>query len=91
MARDRIVSGLSQAVIVVEAGERSGSLDTAARAKKQSRPVYAVPGSKGPDILLNEGCQRIDPDSVDYDILAEEITSFTPPNSLQTPQQGRLF
>lgn len=91
MARDRIVSGLSQAVIVVEAGERSGSLDTAARAKKQSRPVYAVPGSKGTDILLNEGCQRIDPDSVDYDTLAEEITGFTPSNSLQTPKQGRLF
>jgi DNA processing protein len=91
MARDRIISGLSKAIIVVEAGERSGSLDTAARAKKQSRPVFAVPGSKGTDILLNEGCQRIDPDNVEFDILAEEITAFTPPNSLHTPRQGRLF
>jgi DNA processing protein len=91
MARDRIISGLSQAVIVVEAGERSGSLDTASRAKRQNRPVYAVPGSPGTEILLEEGCQQLDPDSVKFDILAEEITDFIPSNSPKTPKQGRLF
>lgn len=57
MARDRIISGLSQVVIVVEAGLKSGSLDTASRGKKQGRPFYAVPGSEGTDYLVWEGAR----------------------------------
>jgi DNA processing protein len=91
MARDRIISGLSQAVIVVEAGVNSGSLDTAARAKKQKRPVYAVPGSSGTDALLKEGDRPILPDMVDFDVLAEEILKSPVCNSNSTPKQGRLF
>ena len=73
MARDRIVSGLSRALIVVEAGEKSGSLDTAARARKQGRAVYAVPGSAGTDGLLQDGARRLDPETIDYDTLAGAI------------------
>jgi DNA processing protein len=72
MARDRIVSGLSRAVIVVEAAVKSGSLDTAARAKRQGRWLLAVPGSAGTDLLIAQGAEAVTPAS-DLDQLAQRV------------------
>jgi DNA processing protein len=59
--RNRLISGLAEAVVVVEGGVDSGSLITARHAADQQRALYAVPGSvftstsRGPHYLLARG------------------------------------
>ena len=90
MARDRIVSALSQGVFVVEASLNSGSLDTAARAKKQGRAVYALPGSAGTDALLAEGAVRINLESFDFEAFVADLARYPLEHPPQF-RQGRLF
>src|SRR6185436_12953288 len=72
--RNRIISGLACAVVVIEAGDRSGSLITARCALDQGRDVLAVPGnvlsgrSRGAHALLRDGAKIVE--SAD-DILEE--------------------
>ena len=97
--RNRIMAGISRAVLVIEATERSGTLITARLAMDYNRDVFAVPGpihaetSKGPHMLIKSGAAVI---TSSEDILtalhiaSEERTFNTQPLFL-SPEEQLLF
>ncbi|HWV46795.1 MAG TPA: DNA-processing protein DprA, partial [Nitrospira sp.] len=86
LARNRIVSGLADAVLVTEATDRSGTFSTVAHALTQNKEVFAVPGpitgllSAGPNRLLQDGAQVA--------LSAEDILSVITPHHI--PEQRIL-
>ncbi|MBJ7344507.1 MAG: DNA-protecting protein DprA [Gemmataceae bacterium] len=79
-ARNRIISGMSKAIILVEAAEKSGALVTAVHASEQGRPVLAVPGSVespasgGTNSLIRKGAILIR----DVDDVLQELKDWAP-------------
>jgi DNA processing protein len=79
VARNRITSGLSKAVIVVEAEKDSGSVNTARRAWKQGRRVFAVAhSSAGCDELIAAGAETISREWLDWDAFSFYLSTEPP-------------
>ena len=92
--RNRIISGMAQAVIVVEAALRSGSLITARFAAEQGRDVYAVPGSpmdpraEGTNKLIKDGATMLT--SIDELLQSLKQTHMISHNLLLEPTSDYL-
>lgn len=87
-ARNRIISGISDAVLVVEAKEKSGSLITADMALEQGRDVYALPGPV--NSKLSRGCNMLIKQGADILLSPEELLTDLGVESIITSENSEL-
>ena len=88
LERNRLVSGLADAVIITEAAERSGTLNTATHALSQGRDVFAVPGNITSP--LSAGCNALLKQGAYPATEAKDILQIIAPEQLKKPGQSQL-
>ena len=88
LERNRLVSGLADAVIITEAAERSGTLNIAAHALSQGRDVFAVPGNITSP--LSAGCNALLKQGAYPATEAKDILQIIAPEQLKKPDQSQL-
>jgi DNA processing protein len=89
--RNRIISGLSLATIVIEARKQSGTLHTARFAQGQGRPIYACQweedrGREGTRTLIKDGAVPFAPDEID-----KVVEALQPPEQHEETDTGQLL
>ncbi|MCC6159795.1 MAG: DNA-protecting protein DprA [Deltaproteobacteria bacterium] len=86
--RNRLISGLSMGVVVIEAGEKSGTLHTVDYANRQGKPVFALPGpidspaSRGTNALIRDGAPPV---TEAMDVIAQILPEFARRERVPTP------
>jgi DNA processing protein len=81
LERNRIVSGLSDAVLIIEAAARSGTLSTAAHALEQGREVFVVPGNITSP--MSTGCNNLLKQGAHVATCADDILEIIAPDLLR--------
>lgn len=89
LERNRLISGLADVVVIPEAAERSGSLNTAAHALEQGREVFAVPG----DITrpMSRGCNKLIMQGATPYLGVEDVLNFLFPPARKRRRQATLL